>query len=283
MNIVVCVKQVPDTNEVKIDPVTNNLVRIGVPSIINPADENAIEEALKCREKCGGTVTIVSMGPLQAEEVLQHGLDMGADRAILLSDRLFAGSDTLATGYALSALIKSLNPDIVFCGFEAIDGCTGQVGPAIAENLGFPQITYVNEIIDINNKEINLSREINDAYELLNSRLPALICVRKGINTPRLPKPGTKKPEQKSAGDLGLDHTRIGINGSPTRVVKIDLSGRRASSFVVIDSKLSADERIMSMINGGMAHKKITLTKGTAFHLAELISKDEIFSRRMGN
>ncbi|GHU81013.1 electron transfer flavoprotein subunit beta [Spirochaetia bacterium] len=283
MNIVVCVKQVPDTSEVKIDPVTNNLVREGIPSIMNPYDVNAIEEALKIRDTEGGSVAVVSMGPPQATEVLQYALDMGADRAVLLSDRAVAGSDTLATGYALSILVNSLSPDLVLCGSEAIDGCTGQVGPAIAENLGFPQLTYVNRIIKVRGKEIEVSREVKEVYELLSCRLPAVVCILKGINEPRDPVPGTKKPETITAAALKLNESRIGMAGSPTRVAKIDMSGRRATSFVVIDSSLSADERIFSMLNGGLTPKKIIMTRGTPAYLAEVIFKDEVFGSHLRN
>jgi electron transfer flavoprotein beta subunit len=283
MNIVVCVKQVPDTSEVRIDPVTNNLVREGVPSIMNPYDVNAIEEALKIKNSLGGQVTVISMGPPQASEMLQYALNMGADRAVLLSDRAVAGSDTLATGYALSVLVNSLNPDLVFCGSEAIDGCTGQVGPSIAENLGFPQITYVNEITGISEKQIEVSREVKETYELLTCRLPAVVCILKGINEPRAAIACSKKPEIKSAADLKLDLNRIGIAGSPTRVAKIDMSNRRATSFVVVDSTLPADERIMSMINGGLIPKKINLIRGVPGYLAEVIFNDEVFNSHLSN
>jgi electron transfer flavoprotein beta subunit len=283
MNIVVCIKQVPDTSEVTIDPVTNNLVREGVPSIMNPFDMNALEEALRIKEKLGGQVTVVSMGPPQAAETLQDALNLGADKAMLLSDRAIAGSDTLATGYALSVLVRSCNPDLILCGCEAIDGCTGQVGPAIAENLGIPQISYVNEIIKIDEKQIEVSREVKEIYEILSCSLPVLVCVLRGINEPRKPSGSEKKPVIKSAADLDINTAKVGIAGSPTRVAKIDMSNKRATSFVVIDNSLSADERIMSMINGGMIPKKINLTRGNPTHLAELIFDDEIFASHLRN
>jgi electron transfer flavoprotein beta subunit len=284
MNIVVCVKQVPDTSEVRIDPLTNNLVREGVPGIMNPYDENAVEAALRIRDAmAGGQVMVVSMGPPQAAETLQYALDMGADKAVLLSDRSIAGSDTLATGYALSVLIKSLAPDLILCGSEAIDGCTGQVGPSIAENLGFPQVTSVNEVIRVKEKQIEVSREKKEVYELLNCPLPAVICVLKGINSPRNPGSVLKKPETITAADLKLDENRIGIAGSPTRVAKIDMSGKKATSFVVVDSSLPAEERIMSMVNGGFTPKKISLARGTPDYLAALIFTNEVFSSHLSN
>jgi electron transfer flavoprotein beta subunit len=278
MNIVVCVKQVPDTNEVKIDLSTNNLVREGIPCMMNPFDRSALEAALGIRDKLQGKVTAVSMGPLQAAAILQDALDMGIDRAILLSDRLIAGSDTLATGYVLSVLVKSLNPDLVICGSEAVDGATGQVGPSIAENLGFPQLTYVNEIIKVDGKHIEVSRELRDVYEILSCTFPALICVLKNIDEPRPAIRSKRKPEIFSAGDFELDNNRIGIGGSPTRVIKIDMSNRRPTSFVVIDSSLSADERIAAVIGGGFVQKKVNLTRGTAAHLAKFIFQDDVFS-----
>jgi electron transfer flavoprotein beta subunit len=283
VNIVVCVKQVPDTSEVKIDPVTNNLVREGIPSIMNPHDMNALEEALKIRDAQEAVVVAVSMGPPQAAEILQYALGMGADRALLLSDRSVSGSDTLATGYALSVLIKSLNPDIVFCGSEAIDGSTGQVGPSIAENLGFPHVSYVNKINNISEKQIEVSRELKEVYEQLICNLPGVICVLKGINEPRVYSPTLKNPEIVTAFDLKLDENRIGIAGSPTRVAKINISDKRATSFVVVDSSLPADERIFSMLNGGLTPKKITLTRGTPYYLAEVIFKDEVFGSHLRN
>jgi electron transfer flavoprotein beta subunit len=283
MNIVVCVKQVPDTSEVRIDPATNNLVREGVPSIMNPFDKCALEEALRIKEQLGGQVTAVSMGPSQAAETLQQALDMGADRALLLSDRAIAGSDTLATGYALSVLVKSCNPGLILCGSEAIDGCTGQVGPSIAENLGLPQISYVNQIIRVDEKKIEVSREVKEIYEILSCSLPVLVCVLKGINEPRESAASSKRPELLSAADIKLNINKVGVAGSPTRVAKIDMSNRRTTSFVVIDSNLPADERIMSMINGGMTPKKIDLIRGSPSRLAELIFEDEVFASHLSN
>jgi electron transfer flavoprotein beta subunit len=283
MNIMVCVKQVPDTSEVRIDPVTNNLVREGVPSIINPYDKNAIEEALKIKDSLKGVVTVISMGPPQAVEILQHALDMGADRALLLSDRAVAGSDTLATGYALAEMLRSLKPDLVLCGSEAIDGCTGQVGPAIAENLGFPQITYVKNIISVTEKKIEVSREVKEVYELLSAPLPAVICVLKGINEPRQASISGKRPKIVSAEEIKLDLNKIGVAGSPTRVAKIDISDKRTNSFVVIDSSLSADDRIFMMLSGGMTPKKINLVRGAPASLAKFIYTDEVFSSHLRN
>ncbi|RXM79869.1 electron transfer flavoprotein subunit beta/FixA family protein, partial [Clostridium tetani] len=184
MNIVVCVKQVPDTTEVKIDPVTGTLIREGVPSIMNPDDKNALEEALRLKESNGAKVTVITMGPQQAESTLREALSMGADEAILISDRAFAGADTLATATALSAAIKKLDYDIVFAGRQAIDGDTAQVGPEIAENLDLPQITYV-EKVEVDGEELKVRRAWEDGYENIRVKTPVLLTAIKELNEPR--------------------------------------------------------------------------------------------------
>nr|WP_225624647.1 electron transfer flavoprotein subunit beta/FixA family protein [Thermoanaerobacterium thermosaccharolyticum] len=161
MNILVLIKQVPDTNEVRIDPVTKTLIREGVPSIINPDDKNALEEAIRIREKVGGKVTVISMGPTQAEVALREALAMGADEAYLLTDRAFAGADTYATAKALSKAIEKFQYDIVFCGRQAIDGDTAQVGPQIAEQLDIPQVTYVRKV-EIEGDKLIVERALED-------------------------------------------------------------------------------------------------------------------------
>ncbi len=166
MNIVVCVKQVPDTNEVKIDPVKGTLIRDGVPSIINPDDKNAIEEALRLKDKHGANVTVITMGPPQAEVALKEAIAMGADDAILISDRAFAGSDTLATSRTLAGAIAKLDYDIVMAGRQAIDGDTAQVGPGIAESLNLPQVTYV-ENVEFDGKNLKIRKALEDGYEIL--------------------------------------------------------------------------------------------------------------------
>ncbi|MDO4274564.1 MAG: electron transfer flavoprotein subunit beta/FixA family protein [Eubacteriales bacterium] len=275
MNIIVCIKQVPNTKEVRINTETNNIIREGVPSILNPADANAIEAALSIREKKGGTVCAVSMGPQQSADVLQEALDMGADRGILLSDRMVAGSDTLATGYALSAMIKTLNADLVLCGAEAIDGCTGQVGPIIAENLGWPQFTYVNSV-EITNGCLKIKRDMRDTFELYECKLPAVVCVLKGINIPRKSKDSDKRPEIISVKEIDAEEEYLGMKGSPTRVSKIVFSGKSMSSFVSVDGSLPVRSRIRILMNGGMSPKKISFVRGEAKELADRILEDEV-------
>jgi len=228
MNIVVCIKQVPDTTEIKIDPKTNTLIREGVESIINPFDLYAIEEAVKIKETCGGTVTAISMGPPQTENALREAVSLGVDRIILLSDRKFAGADTWATSLTLAGAIKQLGEvDLIFFGQQAIDGDTAQVGPGVASHLDIEQVCFVSKIIQIKGKELELERLMEDGYDVLSTQIPLALSVVKEINTPRLPSLRGKKNARSveltvwNANDLALDEKLIGLNGSPTQVVKI--------------------------------------------------------------
>ena len=227
MDIIVCIKQVPDTTEVKINPETNTLVREGVPSIVNPFDENAVEAALQLKEKHGGTVTVITMGPPQAAEALKTTIAMGADNAILVSDRAFAGSDTWATSYTLSQAIKKIGKfDLIICGKQAIDGDTAQVGPGIAEWLGIPQVTFAVKV-EVNDSRLTVERLLEEVNEKVECPLPAVITVVKQMNEPRLPSLNgmmrAKKAESKSltAADIEADPKNLGLNGSPTNVVRI--------------------------------------------------------------
>lgn len=223
MKIVVCLKQVPDTNQVKIDPVTGTLVREGVPSIINPEDKNALEEALRLKDENGATVTVISMGPPQAEAALREAMAMGADDAILISDRAFAGADTLATSYALAGALKKLDYDLVLAGRQAIDGDTAQVGPEIAEHLGLPQITYV-EKVDVDGDKLTVRRALENGYEVLEVQTPCLLTAIKELNEPRYMDMknvfGLFEREVKvwSADDIDVDKALLGLKGSPTKV-----------------------------------------------------------------
>ena len=230
MKIVVCIKQVPDTMDVRIDPVTNTLMRDGVPSILNPFDEFAIEEGLQIREKCGGSVTALTMGPPQADDILRTALAMGVDDVVLLSDRAFAGSDTLATSYAISKGIETIGDvDIVITGKQAIDGDTAQVGPGIASRLGFTQLTYVSKVEDINpdTGKITVERLLDGGRERVESKLPALLAVVKDINVPR--KPSILKMKKARGAqipvwgveDIHADTALTGQNGSPTWVERV--------------------------------------------------------------
>ncbi len=228
MNIIVCLKQVPDTTEVRIDPVRGTLIREGVPSIINPDDRNALEEALRIKdERKDVKVTVLSMGPPQAEVALKEALAMGADDAVLLSDRAFAGSDTWATSTAIAAGIKKIGDySIIFCGRQAIDGDTAQVGPQIAEHLDLPQITYVEEL-KIEGDKVIAKRALEDGHFLVESSMPVLLTAIKELNEPRYPSikgiyeaHGEGKVKIWSAEDVKADFDNLGLNGSPTKVNK---------------------------------------------------------------
>jgi len=239
MNFVVCIKQVPGTTEIKIDPVTNTLVREGVESIINPFDTYALEEGVRLKERCGGKVIALSMGPPQAEAALREAISLGADEAVLLSDRAFAGSDTWATSYALSRAIARLGDcDLIICGRQTLDGDTGQVGPELAEMLQIPFVAYVSNVEEIRDGYIRVQRMVEEGYELFEMPLPAVITVVKEINVPRLPslrgsmKARTAKITVWGGDDIGADAGKSGVSGSPTRVVRIFFPKRVCKSEV---------------------------------------------------
>jgi electron transfer flavoprotein beta subunit len=221
--IVVCMKQVPDTNEIKIDPKTGTLIREGVPSIMNPEDKHALLAALKIKD---AEVIALTMGPPQAEMILREAFAYGAKKAILLSDRAFAGSDTAATSYALSKALEKLNPDVIFCGRQAIDGDTAQVGPQIAELLKLPQITYVQKILSLDKEKIEVHRETETGYDIVETKLPALITCTKDASEMEYPSLNgidsafEKEIEHWQADDVKADKERLGLNGSPTWVNK---------------------------------------------------------------
>ena len=228
MHIVVCVKQVPNTTQVRINPETNTLVRDGVESILNPFDENALEMALQLKEKHAGTkVTVLTMGPPQAAEVLKEAVGRGADAVVLLCDRAFAGSDTWATSYALSTAIGKLEkPDLVLFGKQAIDGDTAQVGPGVADWLGIPCIAYARKL-EIADGKATVDRTFEDGYEKLETALPCALTVVKEANVPRMASLRGKMAAKKlaiapmTAEASGADPAKLGLNASPTRVVKI--------------------------------------------------------------
>ena len=228
MDVIVCIKQVPETTEIRIDSSTNTLVREGVPALVNPFDMYALEEGIRIREKCGGKVTALTMGPPQAESALREAMAMGVDSAILLSDRAFAGSDTLATSYTLSRAIKQMeNFDLVICGKQATDGDTAQVGPGVAEFLDIPLVAYVRKIEEIRDGYIRVERLMEEGYQVIEMNLPALITVVKEINEPRLLSlRGMLKAKKADVAvwdveKLGGDTGRFGLNGSPTQVIRV--------------------------------------------------------------
>jgi electron transfer flavoprotein alpha/beta subunit len=241
LNIIVCVKQVPQANDVRIDPETGVLIREGVPSITNPEDSNALEEALLLREEHGGNIVAITMGPPQAEEALRDALAMGADEAILLCDRAFAGADTLATSYTLGSAIRKLGYfDLILCGTKTLDGNTGQVGPQLAEFLDLPQITYARRV-EVQGEILRAERAFEEGYELIETRLPALVTVTKAINQPRIPSIDQimqsyreKEVRVWSVANLGVDEHSVGLDGSATkmsRIYKPDF-GKRKVEFI---------------------------------------------------
>ena len=228
MKIIVCIKQVPDTTEVDIDPETGTLMREGIDAVVNPLDLYAIEEALRLKEKYGGTVVTLSMGPPQAEQAMREALALGCDEAILLTDRAFAGADTWATAYTLACAIRKLGDyDIVLCGLKTTDGDTAQVGPELAEELGIPHVSYVGKIVTVVEGVMTVKRAIEDSYEIVEAPIPLLITVTKEINIPRLPSFRRKLQARKmpitqlGRTKLDGDPQRYGLDGSATRVIKV--------------------------------------------------------------
>ena len=234
MHIVVCIKQVPDSAQIRVHPVSNTIMRQGVPAIVNPYDLFALEEALRLKDRYGGRVTVLCMGPSQADAALRKALSFGADEAILLSDRAFAGSDTLATSYALAAAIQRIHADmpvdLVFAGKQTIDGDTAQVGPGIAKRLNLQLLTYVSKIdaLDLERKEIVIHRRAEGGVQVLKTRLPCLVTVLEGINEMRFATMDDMfraarhplKVWDKAAAGIE-DLSKIGLKGSPTVVAKV--------------------------------------------------------------
>jgi electron transfer flavoprotein alpha/beta subunit len=253
MEIIVCIKQVPDTTEVKIDPVTNTLIRQGVPSIVNPFDKNAMEAALQLKEQYGGKVTVLSMGPPQAKDALKECLAMGADAAILISDRAFGGADTLATSYTLAAAVRKLGAyDIILFGKQAIDGDTAQVGPETAEHLDIAQVTYASKI-EVADGLATIEREHEEGYEIIEVKLPAVVTIIKTLNyEPRYPTvKGTMKANRTeipvwTAAELTVKEERLGLKGSPTQVRKIFTPPRRVQGVLI--QKDTAKEAVADLL-----------------------------------
>lgn len=260
MNIIVCIKQVPETTDVRIDPQTNTLIREGVKSIINPFDMYAIEEGVLLKEKFGGKVTVISMGPPQAESALREAIAMGADDAYLVSDRAFAGSDTWATSYTLSKAIKKIGQfDLILCGKQASDGDTAQVGPGISVHLDIPQVTFVKKIEEISQTSAKVERLTEEGYEIIECPLPALFTVVKEINTPRLPSlRGLMKSKQAkitriSAADMDVETDRLGLQGSPTQVVKIFTPPPRKGGQILQGNAQEIVERLVEELKKEIA------------------------------
>lgn len=255
MNIIVCIKQVPETTEVRINPETNTLIREGVKSIINPFDMYAIEEGVRFKEKFGGKVTVLTMGPPQAESALRDAIAMGADEGILLCDRAFAGSDTWATSYTLAGAIKKIGVfDLIICGKQASDGDTAQVGPGISTHLDIPQVTYVKKVEEIKDNLIRVERMMEEGFEVIEAPLPVLFTVVKEINEPRLPslkgmmRAKSAKITVWTQKELNLDPQAIGLCGSPTQVVKIFTPPQRAGSQILSGDKEKIAAKLVELL-----------------------------------
>ena len=258
MNIVVCIKQVPDSDKVKVNPETGTIIRAGVPSILNPYDHFALENALKIKKETGGKVTVISMGPPQAVEVIKLALSLGADRGILLSDRAFAGSDTWATSYAISKGIEKIgNYDLILCGQMAIDGDTAQTGPGIAHHLKIPQITFC-ENVSIANGKAEVSKLVDGGTLDMQAELPALITMTMpsdylGIYPSFLDvfDAQDKPVETWSAQDVGADAKNLGLEGSPTRVDKIYAPERKVQGEIFSGSANELADKVLEFLKQG--------------------------------
>jgi electron transfer flavoprotein beta subunit len=255
LNIIVCIKQVPETTEVEIDPATGRLKREGVAAIINPFDEFAVEEGIRLKERYGGVVKVVTMGPPMAESALRDAIALGSDEAWLATDRAFAGADTWATSYTLAECIRKMPPyDLIVCGLKTTDGDTGQTGPEIAQHLDMPHICYVNKVLDVSDGKIRVTRMLDDGVETLEAPLPALITVTKEINQPRLATLKGKLTAKRAAirqltlKDLGADPKTLGLDGSPTRVVKVFTPPKVAGGEVVEGSPEELANRILAKL-----------------------------------
>jgi electron transfer flavoprotein beta subunit len=245
MNILVCIKQVPDTTEIKIDPVTNTLIREGVPSIVNTFDGFAVEMAARIKDKQETKIVVMSMGPPQAKNALKDCLSVGADKAYLISDRAFGGSDTLATSYILSRAVKAVEAregpfDLIFCGKQAIDGDTAQVGPEMAEQLDYPQITCITDMT-VEDGKVRAERETENGKEIWEAPLPAVITVTKPAFEPRYPTVKLKMAANRAEipvltlNDVKADAEKSGLKGSPTKVKKSFVPPRKGGG-VMVDS-----------------------------------------------
>ena len=254
MNIVVCIKQVPDTTEIKINPVTGTLIRDGVPSIMNPDDKGGLELALRLKDSFGANVTVITMGPPQADDMLREALAMGADRAILLTDKRFAGADTLATSNALAGALRMLDYDIIITGRQAIDGDTAQVGPEMSEHLGLPHISYVAGLEYDGGKTLRVKKETEEGYMLLETGMPIPLTVLAPAFTPRymsvrgIVEAYGREVEIWTADKIDVDESKLGLKGSPTKVFKAFAKGLKQAGEVYEVTPEEAVDLIVSKL-----------------------------------
>ncbi|MEA4816242.1 MAG: electron transfer flavoprotein subunit beta/FixA family protein [Lachnospiraceae bacterium] len=254
MKIVVCIKQVPDTVEVKIDPKTGTLIRDGVPSIINHDDKTGIEAALKIKEELGGTITVVSMGPMQADVALREALAMGCDEAYLVSAREFGGSDTYATSAILAAALRKIGYDLIITGRQAIDGDTAQVGPQLAEKLGVPQVSYVEDIREVAEDHLVVKRQFEDGYHIVKIKTPCLLTAIAELAEPRyMSVAGIVEAYEKEVKILGFEDLKdaleldmIGLRGSPTNVYRSFTKEVKGAGTLLKD--LSAEQAVAAIM-----------------------------------
>jgi electron transfer flavoprotein beta subunit len=270
MNIIVLIKQVPDTTDVKLDPKTGNLLREGLKSVVNPEDRHALEAAVALKETYGGKVTVLSMGPPQAIDAVTEAVGMGADSAVLLCDRAFAGADTWATSFTLGKTIAGMGAcDLILCGRQAIDGDTAQVGPQVADFLGIAQVTYVQEIESVNATHAIVKRQLEDGYERIKAELPALLTVTGALNTPRYAHVGrlidackpTSNIKVLNAADIGVTVAQVGLEGSFTNVVKTFSPDFKRKSTLL---KGSTEEVVRELIKKISESDAVTTCKAVA-------------------
>lgn len=277
MHIVVCIKQVPDSAQIRVHPVTNTIMRQGVPAIVNPYDLYSLEEALRIKDQYGGRVTVLSMGPPQADAALRKAISFGADDAILVTDRAFAGSDTLATSYALASAIRQIEKDIpvdmVFAGKQTIDGDTAQVGPGIAKRLDMQLLTYVSKIrgVDLDNRTITVERRAEGGVQVLMTKLPCLITVLEGSNDMRFATMGNmfraaryplKIWDKEKAGIE--DITKIGLKGSPTIVSKVFAPTPKSVRAEIIDTESNQPDTLAVTLLAKLFTRKPNLERDIA-------------------
>lgn len=252
MNIIVCIKQVPDTTEIKINPITGTLIREGVPSIINPDDKGGLELALKLKEQYNAHITVITMGPSQAEDVLREAYAMGADRAILLTDRKFAGADTLATSHALAGALKQLKYDLIITGRQAIDGDTAQVGPQIAEFLDLPQVSYLEDLQYDGKSTFTIRKQTEEGYQILEVESPCLVTVLASANKARymtvngIIEAFNKEVEIWGFSNIDVNEEYLGLKGSPTKVHKAFTKGVKSAGQVY---EVEAEEAVGIIIS----------------------------------
>ncbi len=257
MDIIVCVKQVPDAKDVRLDPETNTLAREGVEAIMNPFDRHALEEAVSLKDQLGGKVTVLSMGPPQAEAVLREAISCGADAGVLVSDRAFAGADTWATSYTLAKAVEAIGDfDLILCGKQAIDGDTAQVGPGLASRMDLPYVTCVQKTREATDGTIQVERMMDDGYDVVQLPLPALLTVVKDINEPRVPSLKGKMKAKKaeitvlSAADIGAEAQYIGLAGSPTQVVNVFSPEPRGDRQIFTGTAAEQVDQLVDQLKG---------------------------------